>query len=99
MSKSRYKFFDEVWNDDINHLQKGFLRTDIVELFETDNDIIYQIPLEYEFRPDLIARKFFGNPRLDFILTYINRIEDAPEGYYAGRSIRIPRFERVIELI
>ena len=59
-SRSRYKFFDTVWNDDISHNQKGMQPDDFDELFQTENDILYPIPLEHRYRPDSIAKKFYG---------------------------------------
>ena len=99
MGRSRYKFFDNAWNDDLNHYQKGMPTTNIGELFQTQKDIIYTIPLEYQYRPDLIAKKFFGNAKLYWVLAYVNEMSDCPEGFYTGRIIRIPTYERILELV
>lgn len=96
---SRYNFFDTVWNNDLNHNQKGFLRNDIKEILTFDDDILFTIPMELEYRPDLIATKFYGNPRLFWVITYVNEIPDSPEGYYRERVIRVPRLERLVNII
>jgi len=100
MALSRYdKFFDTVFNVEINHDQKGFLQEDIKDRISFSDDIIYEIPLIYEYRPDRIAQKFYGNPKLFWVLVYVNEIENSPEGFYQGRRIRVPRFDRITEVI
>jgi len=99
MAKSRYKFFDDVWNDNLNHSQKGLMTTNIGDLFKGADDILFTIPREDEFRPDIISSRFYGDPKLYWVLVYANNISDSPEGFYEGRVIRVPRYERVIELV
>jgi hypothetical protein len=98
-SSDRYRFFETVWNDSLMHNQKGMVRDDIATLFKTDKDIIYTIPIEHAYRPDLIADKFFGNSKLYWVLVYINNFSNCPEDFAANTSIRIPRYERVMELL
>ncbi len=99
MAKSRYKFFANIYNEDTQHTQKGFPLINIGEYFSGDDDVIYTIPINEEFRPDLITRKFYGNPKLYWILVYVNGINDSPEGFYKERIIRVPQYERILELI
>lgn len=99
MAKSRYRFFYDVFNEDENHSQKGLMEQDIKALFSDATDIIYSIPIEEEYRPDLIAKRFYGNPKLFWVIVYANSISDSPEGFYATRTIRVPRYEKVNELI
>lgn len=97
---SRYeKFFDTIWNYDINNNQKGYIDENIKEQLTFSDDIIYEIPLRFQFRPENIARSFYGNPKLYWVLVYANEIEDSPAGFYTGRKIRIPRLERITEVI
>ena len=97
---SRYdKFFDNVFNKELNLSQKGFLVNDIKQRISFNDDIIYEIPLIYQYRPDRIATKFYGNPTLFWVLVYVNDISDSPEGFYFGRKIRVPRIERITEVV
>jgi hypothetical protein len=96
---SRYKFFEDIYNEDINHLQKGMLETDLKTLFETDEDVMYEVPKEEEFRPDLISQRFYGNPKLYWILVYVNQFGNSPEDFEEGTVIRVPHYNRVVELI
>jgi len=99
MANSRYRYYDTIWSDEINHKQKGMVTTNIGELFKTDSDILYSIPLKYQYRPDLIANKFFGNPKLFWILVFVNNFANCPEDFETDTVIRIPKYERVLELI
>lgn len=97
---SRYeKFFDTVYNPNTNSLQKGFIKQDVKTSLRFSDDIIYEIPFIYNFRPDRIAQKFYGNPKLYWVLVYANDISNSPEGFYHGRKIRVPRVERITEVV
>ena len=97
---SRYKFFEDVYNSDFKHTVKGFMSVDnINSLLETNSDVLYTIPFSERYRPDIISTKFYGDPTLFWVLVYINGIGDSPEGFYSGRIIRIPAYERVLELM
>ena len=100
MAASRYeRFFDNVWNEDINHHQKGLIKENTKQSLTFNDDVLYEIPLKYQYRPDRIAASFYGNPKLYWILVYANEISDSPSGFYTGRRIRVPRIERVLEVI
>ena len=90
MAKSRYYFFPDVWNDDIQHTQKGFLVLDIINQLKEEDFISYEIPLSEQYRPDLITYKFYGSGKLYWILVYVNDINDSPQGFEVNRRIKIP---------
>ena len=100
MSYSRFQFFPDVWSEEIQHTQKGILVTaGIKEKIEANGVQLYEIPLAYKYRPDLIAQLFYGHGDLHWILTYINDINNSPEGYYTGRIIKIPSPKRISEIV
>lgn len=99
MAQSRYKFFETVWNPYLAHNQKGFPATNLEELFSNRDDLRFRIPIEYEYRPDLIAQKFYGNPKLSWIIIYANGFSNSPEDFEKNTLIRIPRKERVEALL
>ena len=96
---TRYKFFEKVKEPNTNFIIPGFMNEDLLEKFHFEDDMLYTIPKTLEFRPDLIAYNFWKDSVLSYILIYANRIDDSPEGFYAGRKIRVPRYERIINLI
>jgi hypothetical protein len=100
MAYSRFQFFPYVWSDEIQHNQKGILDTAALkEKINSAGVTLYEIPLAYRYRPDLIALKIYGSGHLHWILTYINDINDSPEGYYTNRVIKIPSPKRILELV
>lgn len=90
MATSRYNNFDDVWNNDIQHTQKGYLNLDFLNKLKNSDSVYYKIPLAEQYRPDLIAQKFYGNGRLYWILVYANDINDSPQGFETTTIIKIP---------
>lgn len=90
MATSRYRFFKDVWNDDIQHTQKEFLNIDIINQLKKEDYILYKIPLSEQYRPDLTAYKFYGSGRYYWILVYVNNINNSPQGFETNRRIKVP---------
>ncbi len=88
--KNRYDFFDDIWNDDIQHHQKFLLDHEFKKKLNEYDYILYNITLADEYRPDLIAHKFYGNSKLYWILVYANDINDSPQGFKTNTQIKIP---------
>jgi hypothetical protein len=98
MARSRFEFYDNVWNDDLNHMQKGFQTNNLTNIFTGDGDILYTIPMKYEYRPDLIAKYFYGEAKLYWVIVFANNFQNCPEDFTVNRIIRIPKYERVLDL-
>lgn len=96
---SRYKYFRTVWNSRLKHKIKGLPNIKLFNDFRFTDDISYRIPLKYEYRPDLIALEFYGDPRLFWVIVYANGFNNSPQDFNTGRVIKIPRYERIISLI
>lgn len=99
MAKSRYDFFETVYNDDLQHTQKGFIDNDFISELKEVESVIYKIPLGEQFRPDIIAHKFYGDGKYYWVLVYRNEIYDSPEGFYVNREIRVPTPEIIGTLL
>ena len=96
---SRYKFFSDAWNDDFAHTIKGFPTVNFKQLLSGNDDINYKIPIEYQYRPDLIAYKFYNDATLYWVLIYANDFHNSPEDFEANKVIKVPRFERIVGII
>jgi len=48
-------------------------------------------------RPDLVAYKFYKNPRLYWPILWLNGISDPFEGMFVGMLVRIPSLHRVLQ--
>jgi len=96
---SRYKYFRTVWNSRLKHKIKGLPNIKLFNDFRFTDDISYRIPLKYEYRPDLIAIEYYGDPKLFWILVYSNRFEHSPDDFEKNTLIRVPRYERIVSYI
>lgn len=57
-------------------------------IFQQEKLGYYTIPMEFAHRPDLISYALYSDLSYQNLLSYINKIEDSPEGYYNGRVIK-----------
>jgi hypothetical protein len=99
MAISRYKFFNEVWSNTSQHTIKGLPNIDLYSLFENLGNVKYQIPLNRNYRPDLIAFDFYGDASLFWVLIYANAFHNSPEDFVANAIIQVPLFDKVISSI
>lgn len=98
--KSRYTFFDKITEDAYlgphpGDLDYSYLRKYLI----SDNDTYYTIPLIHQYRPDLISYFFYNTTSLQWVLTYVNEINDSPEGYTINRLIRIPNKQKLLRVL
>jgi len=97
--KNRYFFYEEAKDEYLGD-HPGFLDIkNLREVLSADDDQYYQIPIEYQYRPDLISQKFYGSTRLHWIITFINDISNSPSDYSTGKILRIPIKERVYQAL
>ena len=79
---------------DTNVVENKFL--DVLEYREiplNPNDVYYQLPLVYQYRPDLLAYDLYGNPSLWWVFAARNPNLLGPDPYFnfvAGIEIYIP---------
>ena len=96
MANSRYKFFEDIWDTEFQHYQKGFPSASLSTLFGSLDSISYKIPLTRIYRPDLIALDYYGDVSLYWILVSANNFNNSPADFYVNRIIKIPKFESVL---
>lgn len=99
MAVTRYKFFDQVWNNDYQHNQIGFPNVSLYSLFSSLDSITYSVPLTRAYRPDLIAFDFYGDASLAWVLIYANGFHNSPADFAPTKNIQVPRFDRVMATI
>ena len=59
------------------------------------DDIRVYVQPEEDGRPDLMAFRIYGNPKIDWIILQSNTIVDIEEEFITGKSFFIPSPERV----
>jgi len=63
------------------------------EIPQTPDDIYYELPQVYQYRPDLLAYDLYGDPRLWWVFAARNPNKLGPDPYFnfvAGIGIYIP---------
>lgn len=58
------------------------------EFPERDDDTLY--PVKDGDRPDLLGRKFYGDPSKWWVIAVANNLELIPSELYVGQVLRIP---------
>jgi len=49
-----------------------------------------RLPVAFEYRPDLLSQKYFGNYHMGWLITLHNNFLDPVRDYYVGRLVDIP---------
>ena len=89
MKESRYSYFEKTIDPITQQTVVGLPTDNFLSLID-GTETKYTIPIEKRYRPDLIADLFYKNSKFWWVLTYVNKIDNSPEGFYTGREIIIP---------
>lgn len=65
------------------------------------SDIYYQIPITYEYRPDMLAYDLYNDPRLWWVFAQRNpnRLKDPLFDFKAGVGIYIPKLDTLVKVL
>ena len=61
------------------------------------SDHVYLVEAGDLARPDLLAYKLYQNPKLYWIILWLNGINDPFQQLYAGMALRVPTLRRLAE--
>ena len=95
----RYKFFTDYFDEQDKMNKKGFMKFDLGSYLRTGNPQTFKITNQFEFRPDKIAFKFYGDASLGWVLIYANSFSGGMMDFWNGREILIPEMSVVGSLI
>ena len=72
-----------------------------IYLPKDSTDYYMVIPTKYDLKPGGLAKELYGNPRLLWIFSVMNRdiIQDPLFDFRAGTIIRVPTKERLMSLL
>jgi hypothetical protein len=73
-------------------------RTDILKN-QNDDIEIFELPLQYHKRPDLLAYDLYGRSDLMWVILQYNSIVDIEEEFIAGANLKLPSRSRVFSEI
>lgn len=95
----RYKFFDDYFDEQDKMNKKGFMRFNLGNYFRSGNPSTFKITPQFEYRPDKIAFKFYGDASLSWVLIYANNFSQGMGDFFLNREILIPEMSIVNSLI
>lgn len=93
-SSNQYVYTQSSPYYDTNVVKNKFL--DVLEYRSipmNPNDVYYQLPIVYQYRPDLLAYDLYGNPNLWWVFAARNPNKLGPDPYFnfvAGIEIYLP---------
>lgn len=90
MPISRYKFFTKIKDKKTNKNRPHNLDQSFKNKIKNYKSLLYKIPLEERYRPDLISHKFYGNQSYYWILVIANNFFNSPEDFEFKEIIKIP---------
>ena len=92
-NKTRY-FYKEVELD--NHLELDYLDTELVNM-DIDTIDIFRVESPYEYRPDLISMKVYGDYHYGWLIALHNGFLDPVEEITLGKRVKIPDLTQYIK--
>ena len=61
-----------------------------------DSDSLIEIQAKEQHRPDLVAYRLYGDPRLSWVVLQFNNIIDIETEFTTGVELRVPSHQRVV---
>lgn len=93
---TRYKYFKTSVDPETGKVMKT-IRTIDYNNWQNDDDISYKIPINHQYRPDKIAKYFYGDKSYKFVILWANKVKDSPQYFTTGKIIRIPNPQRILK--
>lgn len=65
------------------------------------SDILYKIPIVYEYRPDMLANDLYNDPKLWWVFAQRNpnRLKDPLFDFKAGLEIYVPKLDTLTRVL
>lgn len=89
----RLDYQTSFYNPIIKETCKGFLIEDNELKSLKENAMMASVPKGMEYRPDLIAEVYFGDPTMAWLISYVNNFTNGVRDYTLGRAIKIPQIQ------
>lgn len=72
---------------------------DLDEIAENDRDSYFEVTAEFEHRPDLISKQFYGTEQLYWVVAFANNMTEPFAQTIVGCKLRIPDRDTVFQTI
>ena len=94
----RYNFFNDYFDENDKMNKKGFMKFDLGNYLRSGSPTSFRITNQFEYRPDKIAFKFYGDASLAWVLIYANNFPNGMADFWNNRIIIIPEMDVVTAL-
>lgn len=95
-SSSRYQGLRIFLDDNNNPVLESIY---FLEVEDDTDDVFVKVPMEFQFRPDLIADKVYGNELLYWIVAVASNMIDPIAETYIGMKLRLPSNRKILEIL
>lgn len=93
--RSKMRRYNIVYDEDIGTMRTGFMN--FLKYYPSleNGDKVWEIEKGFEYRTDLISKKFYNTSQFDWIIEQVNNIKDPIKDVYVGRKLVIPSMENI----
>jgi hypothetical protein len=95
---SKMKRYEIIYDEDISSLRAGFMRF-LTYVPNLNEDTLWEVKPGFEYRTDLISKKFYGTTIFDWVIEQINDVRDPIKDVFIGRKLVIPTKENIYTVI
>ena len=96
--KSKMRNYKQIFDEDVKQMRCGFFDKELYKLgFKTNkDDIFWAVEAGYEYRTDLISKKFYGTAKYDWVIEDLNNIKDPIKDLKIGKKLKLMSQSRII---
>lgn len=95
LKTSKMKNYTIIFDEDVSQYRTGFYNSKFKNYQATNEDTIFTIPIQYQYRIDLISYNFYGTSLWDWVIEDANNIKDPIKDIIAGKKIIIPSISKI----
>lgn len=96
---SKMKRYELVYDEDVEKIRCGFMNFIIDYVPNLPEDKFWSIEPGYEYRSDLISKRFYGTTRFDWVIEQINDVRDPIKDLTIDTKLLIPSKSNIYSLI
>ncbi len=98
---SKMRKYNLVFDEDVGQMRSAFFNSELnnMQFNEKFGDIYWTIEPGFEYRSDIISKKFYGTAKYDWIIEQVNNIKDPIKDLKVGTKLFILSITRIVSII
>lgn len=97
-NKSKMKKYQIIYDEDVGSMRCGFMNF-LDYSPDLNADIIWEVEPGFEYRTDLISKKFYNTSKYDWVIEQVNNISDPIKDIYTQRTLLIPSMDNIFRMV